>query len=251
MTNKERFTTVQKNIETIKVNKYTVKKDEAELLKSITEKSKKDELEKALTVADEVIKRNLERIAKQTAEAKKEADKQKAVASLKKPTEKKKEAEKKAPKKKAEPKKEEINRYPQKYETATMILEKVEWTDESLELLKNQQLLIGRYLDIKVLSDSQMYSFKEKEIHDALMKMKDNSPFIENIDLYKAVTENQFLTIMQSLVTESFNSMRKDVLEASVKKDAIALYKYTMKEEKKEEPKKAPRKKATAKKAQQ
>lgn len=243
MTNKERFATVQKNIETIKAEKYTAKKDEIEILKAVSEKSKKDELEKALAVADEVIKRNLERIAKKTAEekakadaeakAKEEAKKTEKVASLKKATSKKKEAPK------AEPKKEI---YPDSYETSTLKLDSVTaWKNEDLT---NQTLLIGRQFLISSMSKNYVYSIKEHELNEALLKAKDNSPFIKDIDLYKVIAENDFLYIIQSLYTDSFSSIRKDVLKKEVDAKRMALYKHSPMEKKAEPKKKAPRKKA-------
>lgn len=221
--------------QTAKTEKHLCKSEEKEIMKATY--TKKADLEKQLETFKAVAKRHEERKAKTEKE---KADQTKAVASIKKPTEKKA-TEKKAPKKtvKAEPEKE---LYPAKYDTNTMKLEKVNWSDDTLELLEKQHLIIGRFFDVKKITKSNVYSVKEPEINDAL-KNSEKSPFIENIDLYTFVNKNQFLYIMQSLITESFNSMRKDVLQKAVEGGEIALYKYTMKPQKKTTTRKATTKK--------
>ena len=75
-------------------------------------------------------------------------------------------------------------------------------------------------------------------------KKDGENPFPENIDLYEYVTMNDELYIIQSLITTSFTSIRKDDLENAVKSGHVAL--YTMEEKK--APKKSTRKTSTAKK---
>ena len=163
---------------------------------------------------------------------------EKPVASLKKSS--KKPADKKTASK---PAKESL--YPSSYETENNSMKKEAWNVEKLEA---NEVLVGRYFDLKKMNKKHVYSVKETAVQATLEKMKKegSSPFPSNIDLYKVVNSNEELYILQSVITGTFTSLRKDVLKKSVEEDEIALYTMTAK---KAPAKKAPAKKAPAKKA--
>lgn len=169
---------------------------------------------------------------------------EKPVASLKKSS--KKPADKKPASKPAKTKE---SLYPASYETENNSMTKEAWNVDKLEA---NEVLVGRYFDLKKMDKKHLYSYKETAIQSTLeaMKKEGSSPFPNNIDLYKVVTSNEELYILQSVITGSFTSLRKDVLQKAVEGDEIALYTMTAKEApaKKPAPKKAPaKKKATAK----
>ena len=139
---------------------------------------------------------------------------------------------------------EEKKWYLDNYETESNMFTKVpEYSAESIE---NKAVLIGRYFDIKAMSKNYVYSAKEHAIQRAMEQYKKDgeNPFPENIDLYEYITMNDEVYIIQSLITTSFTSIRKDDLENAVKSGHVAL--YTMEEKK--APKKSTRKTSTAKK---
>ena len=261
MTVKEIKNAIADAMQTIKTNKYTATKTEREVI--LGTYTKKADLENQLKTMKTVIERNEKRAAE-----KKAAEK---AASLKKSSNTSKTAEKKtADKPTAEktadkktisktsktsktsnkktvdkPKKtEEKNWYPDNDETESNMFTKVpEYSAESIE---NKSVLIGRYFDIKAMSKNYVYSAKEHAIQRAMEQYKKDgeNPFPENIDLYEYITMNDEVYIIQSLITTSFTSIRKDDLENSVKAGHVAL--YTMEEKK--APKKPTRKTSTAKK---
>lgn len=238
MTMKEIKTTIETMKAEIIEKQYRCKQSEREILNASY--TKKADLEMQLATYQEVVNRNRARLEREKAEAEK-AEAPKKVASLKKPATKKAEAEKKAPApkktvKKAEPKKVEL--FPASYETDKSVLTKAEFDADKLT---SGDLLIGRYYDIKTLTDLTPYSLKETDINDRMWACKKakTTPFYNNIDLYKVVAENAELYIIQSIITESFTSIRKDAVEAV---ENIGLYTITPK--KAEPKKKAPTKKA-------
>ena len=180
--------------------------------------------------------------AKKTASKSANKTEEKPVASLKKSS--KKPADKKTASKPA--KKESL--YPSSYETENNSMVKEAWNVDKLEA---NEVLVGRYFDIKKMDKKHLYSIKETAVQATLEKMKKegSSPFPHNIDLYKVVNSNEELYILQSVITGTFTSLRKDVLKKSVEEDEIALYTMTAKAPAKKAPaKKAPAKKAPVKK---
>ena len=234
MTVKELRAEISKAMETMVQNKYTCTSTEKEILKATY--SKKADLEKQLATFQTVIKRNEDRIEKQKkasekAPASEKKQETKAVASLKKSSKTKKT--------------EKVSLYPVTYETTKSKLTKVAF---DLAKLESGETVLGRYFDIKSMSKSLVYSFKEKDIQKALesLKKEGKSPFPCNIDLYKVVAKNDELLVLQSIITTSFTSIRKDDIEKAVKADSMAL--YTMEEkpaEKKPAEKKTRTKKST------
>lgn len=165
---------------------------------------------------------------------------EKPVASLKKSNKKtaSKTDSKTDSKTASKPAKKEIL-YPSSYETENNSMTKEAWNVDKLEA---NEVLVGRYFDIKKMDKKHLYSIKETAVQATLEKMKKegSSPFPNNIDLYKVVNSNEELYILQSVITGTFTSLRKDVLKKSVEEDEIALYTMTAK--------KAPaKKKATTK----
>lgn len=160
------------------------------------------------------------------------------VASLKKSS------KKTSSKTTSKPAKTKESLYPTSYETENNTMTKEAWNVDKLEA---NEVLVGRYFDIKKMNRYNLYSYKETAVQATLEKMKKegSSPFPNNIDLYKVVNSNEELYILQSVITGSFTSLRKDVLKKSVEEDEIALYTMTAK---KTPAKKAPAKKAPAKK---
>ena len=254
MTVKELKNAIADARQTMKENKHTCTKAEKEIITA--QYTKKADLENQLETMRTVIERNEKRAAE-----KKAAEK---AASLKKSTsnktaEKKTTADKPKEEKKTisktsktsnkktvdEPEKtEEKNWYPDNYETEFNVFTKVpEYSAESIE---NKAVLIGRYFDIKAMSKNYVYSAKEHAIQRAMEQYKKDgeNPFPENIDLYEYITMNDEVYIIQSLITTSFTSIRKDDLENAIKAGHVAL--YTMEEKK--APKKTTRKTSTAKK---
>lgn len=233
MTVKELRAEISKAMETMVQNKYTCTSTEKEILKATY--SKKADLEKQLATFQAVIKRNEDRIEKQKASEKASASEKKtetkAVASLKKSSKNKKT--------------EKVSLYPVTYETTKSKLTKVAF---DLAKLESGETVLGRYFDLKGMNKNLVYSFKEKDIQKALesLKKEGKSPFPCNIDLYKVVAKNDELLVLQSIITTSFTSIRKDDIEKAVKADSMAL--YTMEEkpaEKKPAEKKTRTKKST------
>ena len=254
MTVKELKNAIADATQTMRENKHTCTKAEKEIITA--QYTKKADLENQLETMRTVIERNEKRAAEKKV-TEKAASLKKSTTSNKtadkptvdKPKEEKKTISKtsKTSKKKTvdKPKKtEEKNWYPDSYETESNMFTKVpEYSAESIE---NKAVLIGRYFDIKAMSKNYVYSAKEHAIQRAMEQYKKDgeNPFPENIDLYEYVTMNDELYIIQSLITTSFTSIRKDDLENAVKSGHVAL--YTMEEKK--SPKKPTRKTSTAKK---
>ena len=258
MTVKELKNAIADAMQTMKENKHTCTKAEKEIITA--QYTKKADLENQLETMKTVIERNEKRaaekkvaekaaslkkstISKTTTAEKKTADK----PTAKKTVDKKASSTSKTSNKKTvdKPKKtEEKNWYPDNYETENNVFTKVpEYSAESIE---NKSVLIGRYFDIKAMSKNYVYSAKEHAIQRAMEQYKKDgeNPFPENIDLYEYTTMNDEVYIIQSLITTSFTSIRKDDLENAVKAGHVAL--YTMEEKK--APKKPTRKTSTAKK---
>ena len=257
MTVKEIKNAIADAMQTIKTNKYTATKTEREVI--LGTYTKKADLENQLKTMRTVIERNEKRAAEKKV-AEKAASLKKSTTSNKtadKPTVDKPKEEKKTISKTSKtsktsnkktvdkPKKtEEKNWYPDSYETESNMFTKV--PEYSAEAIENKTVLIGRYFDIKAMTKEYVYSAKEKAIQRAMEQYKKDgeNPFPENIDLYEYVTMNDELYIIQSIITTSFTSIRKDDLEKAVKAGHVAL--YTMEEKK--APKKPTRKTSTAKK---
>ena len=257
MTVKELKNAIADAMQTIKTNKYTATKTEREVI--LGTYTKKADLENQLKTMRTVIERNEKRAAEKKV-AEKAASLKKSTTSNKtadKPTVDKPKEEKKTISKTSKtsktsnkktvdkPKKtEEKNWYPDSYETESNMFTKV--PEYSAEAIENKTVLIGRYFDIKAMTKEYVYSAKEKAIQRAMEQYKKDgeNPFPENIDLYEYVTMNDELYIIQSIITTSFTSIRKDDLEKAVKAGHVAL--YTMEEKK--APKKPTRKTSTAKK---
>ena len=238
MTVKELKNATADTLQTLKENKCVCSKNEKDIITS--QYTKKADLEKQLKVMQDVLERNQKRMAEKKVEK---------AASLKKSTSNSTSASQTAEKKTADnqtvdkPKKTEEQKkilYPDKYETDLNIVTKVQ--NYSSEAIENKDVLIGRYFDINAMTKKYVYSAKEYAIQRIMEKEKKagRNPFPENIDLYEYVTMNNELYIIQSLITSSFTSIRKDELEKAVKAGHVAL--YTMEE------KKAPKKTSTAKK---
>ncbi len=251
MTVKELKNAIADAKQTMKENKHTCTKAEKEII--IAQYTKKADLENQLEMMQKVIERNEKRAAEKKAAEKAASLKKSSNTSKtaeKKPTAEKT-ADKKTPSKTSkkktvdEPKKtEEKNWYPDNYETEFNVFTKV--PEYSAGAIENKDVLIGRYFDIKAMTKKYVYSAKEKAIQHTMEEEKKagNNPFPNNIDLYEYVTMNDELYIIQSIITTSFTSIRKDDLENAVKAGYVAL--YTVKEKK--APKKPTRKTSTAKK---
>lgn len=258
MTVKELKNAIADARQTMKENKHTCTKAEKEIITA--QYTKKADLENQLETMKTVIERNEKRAAEKKV-AEKAASLKKSTTSktttAEKKTADKPTAEKTADKKASstsktsnkktvdKPKKtEEKKWYPDNYETEFNMFTKVpEYSAESIE---NKTVLIGRYFDLKAMSKNYVYSAKEHAIQRAMEQYKKDgeNPFPENIDLYEYTTMNDEVYIIQSLITTSFTSIRKDDLENAVKAGHVAL--YTMEEKK--APKKPTRKTSTAKK---
>ena len=243
--------------ENMKEKKYTCTKAEKDIISA--QYTKKADLENQLETIKVVIERNEKRaaekkIVEKAAALKKSSNTKTAEKKTDKPTVDKPTVEKKTisktsktSKKKTvdKPKKtEEKNWYPDSYETESNMFTKV--PEYSAEAIENKAVLIGRYFDIKAMSKNYVYSAKEHAIQRAMEQYKKygENPFPENIDLYEYTTMNDEVYIIQSLITTSFTSIRKDDLENAIKAGHVAL--YTMEEKK--APKKPTRKTSTAKK---
>ena len=254
MTVKELKNAIADATQTMRENKHTCTKAEKEIITA--QYTKKADLENQLETMRTVIERNEKRAAEKKV-AEKAASLKKSTTSNKtadkptvdKPKEEKKTTSKtsKTSKKKTvdKPKKtEEKNWYPDSYETESNMFTKV--PEYSAEAIENKAVLIGRYFDINAMSKNYVYSAKEHAIQRAMEQYKKDgeNPFPENIDLYEYTTMNDEVYIIQSLITTSFTSIRKDDLENAIKAGHVAL--YTMEEKK--APKKPTRKTSTAKK---
>ena len=254
MTVKELKNAIADAMQTMKENKHTCTKAEKEIITA--QYTKKADLENQLEVMRIVIERNEKRAAeKKVAEKAASLKKSTSNKTADKPTVDKPKEEKKTISKTSKtsnkktvdkPKKTEDKKwYPDSYETESNMFTKVpEYSAESIE---NKAVLIGRYFDIKAMSKNYVYSAKEHAIQRAMEQYKKDgeNPFPENIDLYEYTTMNDEVYIIQSLITTSFTSIRKDDLENAVKSGHVAL--YTM-EEKKAPKKPTTRKTSTAKK---
>ena len=256
MTVKELKNAIADAMQTMKENKHTCTKAEKEIITA--QYTKKADLENQLETMRTVIERNETRAAeKKVAEKAASLKKSTSNKTSEKKTADKPTAEKTADKKTLsktsktrnkktvdEPEKtEEKNWYPDSYETESNVFTIVpEYSAESIE---NKTVLIGRYFDIKAMTDGYVYSAKEKAIQKIMEdeKKAGNNPFPENIDLYEYTTMNDELYIIQSIITTSFTSIRKDDLENAVKAGHVALYTVE-----KKAPKKPTRKTSTAKK---
>ena len=251
MTVKEIKNAIADAMQTIKTNKYTATKTEREVI--LGTYTKKADLENQLETMRTVIERNEKRaaekkVAEKAASLKKSSNTSKTAE---KKTTAEKTADKKTPSKTSkkktvdEPKKTEDKKwYPDNYETKFNVFTKV--PEYSAEAIENKDVLIGRYFNINAMNKKYVYSAKEHAIQRAMEQYKKDgeNPFPENIDLYEYVTMNDELYIIQSIITTSFTSIRKDDLENSVKAGHVAL--YTMEEKK--APKKTTRKTSTVKK---
>ena len=182
--------------------------------------------------------------AKKTASKSAKKTEEKPVASLKK-SNKKTSSKTASSKTSSKPAKESL--YPTSYETENNSMTKEAWNVDKLEA---NEVLVGRYFDIRKMDKKHVYSVKETAVQATLEKMKKegSSPFPNNIDLYKVVNSNEELYILQSVITGTFTSLRKDVLKKSVEEDEIALYTMTAKKTPAKKPatKKAPAKKKVA-----
>ena len=254
MTVKELKNAIADATQTMRENKHTCTKAEKEIITA--QYTKKADLENQLETMRTVIERNEKRAAEKKV-AEKAASLKKSTTSNKtadkptvdKPKEEKKTISKtsKTSKKKTvdKPEKTEDKKwYPDNYETEYNMFTKV--PEYSAEAIENKDVLIGRYFNIKAMTKNYVYSAKEHAIQRAMEQYKKDgeNPFPENIDLYEYVTMNDELYIIQSLITTSFTSIRKDDLENAVQSGHVAL--YTMEEKK--VPKKPTRKTSTAKK---
>ena len=252
MTVKELKNAIADAMQTMKENKYTCTKAEKEIITA--QNTKKADLENQLEVMQKVIERNEKRAAekkvtekaaslKPTSTSKKTADKPTAdkPKEEKKPTSKT--SNKKTVDKPEKTKEQKKTWYPDKYETDLNIFSKV--PEYSAEAIENKDVLIGRYFDIKAMTKNYVYSAKEHAIQRAMEQYKKDgeNPFPENVDLYEYVVMNDELYIIQSLITTSFTSIRKDDLENAVKAGHVALYTV----EKKAPKKTTTRKTSTAK----
>lgn len=262
MTVKELKNAIADAMQTMKENKHTCTKAEKEIITA--QYTKKADLENQLEVMQKVIERNEKRAAE-----KKVAEK---AASLKKSTTSNKTADKPKEEKKTisktsktsktsnkktvdKPKKtEEKKWYPDNYETKSNVFTKV--PGYNAEAIENKDVLIGRYFNINAMSKNYVYSAKEHAIQRAMEQCKKDgeNPFPENIDLYQFVTMNNELYVIQSIITSSFTSLRKDELQKAVEADHVGLYTMEAKPKKTTgkktttEAKKTPVKKTTAKK---
>ena len=256
MTVKELKNAIADATQTMRENKHTCTKAEKEIITA--QYTKKSDLENQLETVKTVIERNEKRAAeKKVAEkaaslkptSKKTADKPTAD----KPKEEKKPTSKTSNKKTVDkPEKTEEQKktwYPDKYETDLNIFSKV--PEYNAEAIENKDVLIGRYFDLKAMTKNYVYSAKEHAIQRAMEQYKKDgeNPFPENVDLYEFVTMNDELYIIQSLITTSFTSIRKDDLENAVKAGHVALYTVEQKPQKKTTTRKtSTAKKTTAKK---
>ena len=244
MTVKELKNAIADAMQTIKTNKYTATKTEREVI--LGTYTKKADLENQLETMRTVIERNEKRAAEKKAASLKKSSNTSKTAEKKttaeKTADKKTSSTSKTSKKKTvdKPEKTEDKKwYPDKYETDLNIFSKV--PEYSAEAIENKDVLIGRYFNIKAMTKNYVYSAKEHAIQRAMEQYKKDgeNPFPENVDLYEYVTMNDELYIIQSIITTSFTSIRKDDLENAVKAGHVAL--YTMEE------KKAPKKTTTKK----
>ena len=252
MTVKELKNAIADAMQTMRENKHTCTKAEKEIITA--QYTKKADLENQLETMITVIERNEKRAAekkvtekaaslKPTSTSKKTVDKPTAD----KPKEEKKTTSKTSNKKtvdEPEKTKEKKTWYPDIYETDSNIFSKV--PEYSAEAIENKDVLIGRYFDIKAMTKNYVYSAKEHAIQHIMENEKKagRNPFPENVDLYEFVTMNDELYIIQSLITTSFTSIRKDDLENAVKAGHVALYTVEQKPQKKT----STRKTSTAKK---
>lgn len=248
MTVKELKNAIADATQTMRENKHTCTKAEKEIITA--QYTKKADLENQLEMMQKVIERNEKRAAEKKAAEK--AASLKKSSNTSKTAEKKTTAEKTADKKTSSTSKtskkktvdkpektEDKNWYPDNYETEFNMFTKV--PEYSAEAIENKTVLIGRYFNINAMTKNYVYSAKEHAIQRAMEQYKKDgeNPFPENIDLYEYVVQNDELYIIQSLITTSFTSIRKDDLENAVKSGYVAL--YTMEE------KKAPKKTTTKK----
>ena len=239
MTVKELKNAIADAMQTMKENKYTCTKAEKEIITA--QYTKKADLENQLEIMQKVIERNEKRAAEKKVTEK--------AASLKKPTSTSKTSNKKTVDKPEKTEEQKKTWYPDKYETDLNIFSKV--PEYSAEAIENKDVLIGRYFDIKAMTKNYVYSAKEHAIQRAMEQYKKDgeNPFPENVDLYEFVTMNDELYIIQSLITTSFTSIRKDDLENAVKAGHVALYVAEQKPQKKTTTRKtSTAKKTTAKK---
>lgn len=267
MTVKELKNAIADAMQTMKENKYTCTKAEKEIITA--QNTKKADLENQLEVMQKVIERNEKRRAAEKATVEKTPAKKtasKPAASLKKSSSKvdkqttadkpKTAAKKSSTAKKTTTEKTEPDKkwYPDNYETENNVFTKVpEYSAESIE---NKDVLIGRYFDIRHMTENMVYSVKETAIQKLMNKMKKagENPFPENIDLYQFVAMNNELYVIQSIITSSFTSLRKDELQKAVEADHVGLYTMEAKPKKttgkktSTAAKKTPVKKTTAKK---
>ena len=252
MTVKELKNAIADAMQTMKENRYTCTKAEKDIITA--QNTKKADLENQLEMMQKVIERNEKRaaekkVAEKAASLKKSTNTSKTTTAEKKTTAEKT-ADKKTPstsktsnkKTVDKPKKTEEQKktwYPDKYETESNVFTKVQ--NYSAEAIENKDVLIGRYFDINAMTKKYVYSAKEYAIQRIMEKEKKagRNPFPENIDLYEYTTMNDEVYIIQSLITTSFTSIRKDDLENAIKAGHVAL--YTMEE------KKAPKKTTTKK----
>ena len=240
MTVKELKNAIADAMQTMKENKHTCTRAEKEIITA--QYTKKADLENQLETMRTVIERNEKRRAaaeKATAEktpAKKTSSK--PAASLKKSSSKvdkqttadkpktaakKSSTAKKTTTEKPEPEPER-KWYPDNYETENNVFTKLAQYDATG--IENGTVLIGRYFDIKHMTKNMVYSAKEKAIQKLMEKMQKagENPFPENIDLYQFVTMNNELYVIQSIITSSFTSLRKDELQKAVEADHVGLY---------------------------
>lgn len=267
MTVKELKNAIADAMQTMKENKHTCTKAEKEIITA--QYTKKADLENQLEMMQKVIERNEKRRAAEKATAEKTPAKKtasKPAASLKKSSSKvdkqttadkpKTAAKKSSTAKKTTTEKTEPERkwYPDSYETESNMFTKV--PEYSAEAIENKAVLIGRYFNINAMSKNYVYSAKEHAIQHTMENEKKagRNPFPENIDLYEFVTMNNELYVIQSIITSSFTSLRKDELQKAVEADHVGLYTMEAKPKKTTgkktttAAKKTPVKKTTAKK---
>lgn len=236
MTVKELKNAIADAMQTMKENKHTCTKAEKEIITA--QYTKKADLENQLEVMQKVIERNEKRAAEKATAEKTTAKKtsSKPAASLKKSSSKvdkqttadkpKTAAKKSSTAKKTTTEKTEPERkwYPNNYETENNVFTKLSQYDA--KGIENGTVLIGRYFNINAMSKNYVYSAKEHAIQHTMENEKKagNNPFPENIDLYQFVTMNNELYVIQSIITSSFTSLRKDELKKAVEADHVGLY---------------------------
>lgn len=240
MTVKELKNAIADAMQTMKENKHTCTKAEKEIITA--QYTKKADLENQLETMRTVIERNEKRRAvaeKATAEktpAKKTSSKpatslkksyskvdKQTTADKPKTAAKKSSTAKKTTTEKPEPEPER-KWYPDNYETENNVFTKV--PEYSAEAIENKAVLIGRYFNINAMNKKYVYSAKEHAIQHIMEQYKKDgeNPFPENIDLYQFVTMNNELYVIQSIITSSFTSLRKDELQKAVEADHVGLY---------------------------